>query len=166
MSQHELAPEQVSIKNHLNVLSMGAGAIAALITGGWVWLAYMSVYPTMGYALVAMAGGAAFGAVKFVAMAWLSSNAQCKQCGQAFAVSVVDTEEKFLSATPRRREQETGRSISGPNEGRRLITITTWTEERYQVVKTYSCCCCGHGHQEKSFKTVEANKSSDQIYRR
>ncbi len=99
-------------------------------------------------------------------MAWLASDVQCKQCGEAFAVSLANAEETFLSATPRKREQESGRSISGPNEGKRLITVTTWTEERYEVIKTYNCCCCGHCYQERSFKTVEANKNSDQIYRR
>lgn len=97
---------------------------------------------------------------------WLSSSARRKQCNEAFAVSLVDTDEAFLSATPRRRRQESGRSISGPNGGKRLITITTWTEERYQVVKSSSCCRCGHSYQEKSVKTVGVNKSSDQTYRR
>lgn len=165
MSQHTLTQEQESIKNHLNALSIGAGAVAGLVVGAFIWFAYIGAYPVLGYVFVALAGAAAFVAVKFGVMAWLSSSAQCKQCGEVFAVSVADTEETFLSATPRKREQESGRSISGPNEGKRLITVTTWTEERYQVLKTYSCCCCGHSYQEKSMKTVEANKNSDQIYR-
>lgn len=144
MSEHDLTHEQASIKNHLNALSIGAGAAAALIVGALVWLAYKSEYPVFSYVFVIFAGGAAFGVIKPVVMMWLSSSAQCKQCNEAFAVSLVDTEETFLSATPRRRRQESGRSISGPNGGKRLITITTWTEERYQVVKSYSCCRCGH----------------------
>lgn len=164
MSENNLTQEQISIKNHLNFLSIGAGAIAALIVGALIWFAYIDVYPTLGYVFVVLAGAAAFVVVKFGLMAWLASDAQCKQCGEVFAVSLADTEETFLSATPRKREQESGRSISGPNEGKRLITVTTWTEERYQVVKTHSCC--GHAYQEKSVKTVDANKNSDQIYRR
>lgn len=165
MSEENLSQEQAAIKNHLNFLSIGAGAIAALIIGGLVWLSYSDEYPFLVYIFTALAGGGSFMGAKFVVMAWLSADAQCKQCGETFAVSLADTEETFLSATPRKREQETGRSISGPNEGKRLITVTTWTEERYEVVKTFSCCCCGHSYQERSFKTVEANKNSDQIYR-
>lgn len=166
MSEENLTQQQISIKNHLNFLSIGAGALAALIVGVFVWFAYIDANPTLGYVFVALAGAVAFVVVKLGLMAWLASDAQCKQCNEVFAVSLVDTEETFLSATPRKREQESGRSISGPNEGKRLITVTTWTEERYQVVKSYSCCCCGHSYQEKSVKTVDANKNSDQIYRR
>jgi hypothetical protein len=166
MSQHDdLTPEQLAIKNNLNFLSLGAGALGALLVGAWVWFAYKASYPILSYVFVLMAGALAFVVVRFGVMTWLASDAQCRQCGRDFAVSRTDTEETFLSATPRKREQETGRSISGPNEGKRLITVTTWTEERYEVIKTYSCCCCGHSYQEKSFKTVEANKNSDQIYR-
>jgi len=166
MSEQNLTQEQVSIKNHLNFLSIGAGSIAALIVGGLVWFSYSDTHPILSYIFVALAGAGAFAVVRYGVMAWLASDAQCKQCGEAFAVSLANTDETFLSSTPRKREQETGRSISGPNEGKRLITVTTWTEERYEVVKTFSCCCCGHSYQERSFKTVEANKNSDQIYRR
>lgn len=166
MSEQNLTQDQVSIKNHLNFLSIGAGAVAALVVGGLVWLSYSAAQSILSYIFVALAGAGSFVVVRFGVMAWLASDAQCKQCSEVFAVSLADTEETFLSATPRKREQESGRSISGPNEGKRLITVTTWTEERYQVIKTYRCCCCGHHYQEKSVKTVEANKNSDQIYRR
>ncbi|MCR6651955.1 MAG: hypothetical protein NVV73_10890 [Cellvibrionaceae bacterium] len=124
MSENNLTQEQISIKNHLNFLSIGAGAIAALIVGALIWFAYIDVYPTLGYVFVVLAGAAAF---VVVGVAGVQCPVQTVRRG--FCSELGGYGENIPFRPSRKREQESGRFISGPNEGKRLITVTTWTEE-------------------------------------
>ena len=166
VDESRLSPDQISRRNQIHGYGLVAGVMAAAGVAAILWFWLARDYPLLRY--VFMAGGAPFAyyAGRLPMEAWLSSAARCEACGAHYAVSETGKEETFLSATPRRRESVVGRSISGPNEGKTLVRKESWTEERYQVVVTHACSECGDVRREQSIRTVEANKTSDDIYRR
>lgn len=162
----QLAPGQLSCRARIKAYGVAAGVLAAVGIGAMLWFWLERDYPVLRYLFIALALPLSFLAGQWPMVAWLTASARCDACSAPYAVSESDKEETFLSATPRRRESVVGRSLSGPNEGKTLVRKESWTEERYQVVVSYACCVCGEVRQKHSIRTVKANRTSDDIYRR
>jgi len=62
-----------------------------------------------------------------------AKSAECANCGAAFSLSRTDRTETLVSSEPKedRKDQPDGK-----------IEVTTWTEEVYDVVDTYTCSQC------------------------
>lgn len=161
-----LTPEQLGKKQHIE----GLAAVVAVATGGLVaviaWMYFSRELPSLRYFGTGALALAGFFVAHVATAAVLGARARCRDCSAVFSVSETGREETFLSATPRRRESEVGRSLSGPNEGRRLIRKESWTEERYRVDVTRGCTACGMARTSSSTKTVKRNHVTDDVYRR
>jgi len=164
--ESSLTPEQVGKKQQIEGLAM----VVAVLVGGLVavlaWMYFSRELPWLRYFGTGALALAGFFVAHVATAAVLGARARCPDCSAMFSVSQTGHEETFLSATPRRRESEVGRSLSGPNEGKRLIRKESWTEERYQVDVTRSCSACGASRTTRSNRTVKTNRVSDDIYRR
>ncbi|WP_028919996.1 hypothetical protein [Pseudoxanthomonas suwonensis] len=162
----QLSPEQVSRRNGIHAFAMVVGVLVALAVGAVLWFSLAGNYPVMRYVFIVAALPTAYLVGQWPTAVWLTASARCGACSAEYGVSQTGKEETFLSATPRRRESVVGRSISGPNEGKTLVRKESWTEERYQVVVTWTCSVCGDMRQKHSVRTSHTNKVSDDVYRR
>lgn len=161
-----LTAEQQARKKQLELYSTLIGVAVAVVVSGVGWLLIREAYPYLRYFYFMGVGLGSF-FLAYVASHWLmAASARCNQCSALYSVSMTDKQERYLSSTPRHREVEAGRSISGPNEGKRLIRKISWTETRYEVSKTYVCTSCGDTRVQRSTRTSKENEHSDDVYRR
>ncbi len=73
-----------------------------------------------------------------------AKSAQCEKCGAAFSRSRTDHVETLELSTPRdEREEQADKSTK----------VTTWTEDSFDVVDTYTCAKCGDV-STKAYKTT------------
>lgn len=161
-----LTPEQLRKKQQIDGLATVVAVLAGAPLAALAWMYFSRELPWLRYFGTGGLALAGFFIAHVATSAALGARARCPDCSAMFSVSQTGREETFLSATPRRRESEVGRSLSGPNEGKRLIRKESWTEERYQVDVTRGCSACGASRTTRSTKTVKANRVSDDIYRR
>ena len=161
-----LSAEQVAHRNRIHAYGLVAGTMAVIAVAAILWFWLARDYPVLRYVFIAGAAPFAWYAGRLPMEAWLAADARCAACGVPYAVSETGREETLVAATPRRRESVVGRSISGPNEGKTLVRKESWTEERYQVVVTRACSECGDVRSTQSVRTIQANRTSDDVYRR
>lgn len=166
IDESKLSPEQLSKKNEIEGMAALISFAVALVICIFIWFYFGKNYPYLRYLFMAVSAPISFLVAYIPSVGIMSSGAKCEKCGESFCVSQTARDEKFLSATPRRRESEVGRSVSGPNEGKRIIRKESWTEERYEVTTTYTCSACGTSKVSKSIRTSDKNKHSDDVYRR
>ena len=95
-----------------------------------------------------------------------TADAKCKACGTEFSVAHVGRAESLVAATPRKQEHAHGHVDGGKDDGKRLVVVETWTEERYEVLDSYRCSACDDERQAKSFRIVRAGVKQDRTYRR
>ena len=78
-----------------------------------------------------------------------SKTAQCEKCSAAFSRSKTDTAETVLSSENKEeREEQEDRSTK----------VTTWVEDKVQVVDSYTCAKCG----DVTTKTYETTRRRDE----
>lgn len=166
IDESKLSPEQLAKKKEIEGTAALIGFAVALLVCIFIWFYFGKDYPYLRYLFIVVAAPISFFLGFAPSAGMMSSGAKCEKCGESFCVSQTDRDEKFLSATPRKREYESGRFVSGPNEGKRIIKKESWTEERYEVTTTYTCSACGDSRTSKSITTSEKNKHTDEVYRR
>ncbi len=151
----ELTAEQLETRRKIRQGSIIGGTIIGLIVGG---IAYWLLGSQAG--TTRTLGAIAAGIVVAVVMYWKNYNAaakdaRCTKCNIAFAVSRTDRTEIPTSSENReeRKEQDDG-----------SIEITTWTEEEFDVVETYTCSACGD-ETTKEFTTTRRKDEKTEVKR-
>jgi len=160
------SPAQLALKAEIEAGGLFVGIISAALVGGLVWLMLRGSYPVLAWLCAAVAFPLAYATGSWVYKSVKSSAATCAACGAQFGITHVGRDESLISALPRKRQSEVGRMVSGPNEGKRIVRIESWTEERYRIVDTYACSVCNQVSRVESTETRDAGKVSDDVYRR
>lgn len=156
-----LTPEQLALKEEIEKMSILIGCVASVIIVVIVWLVFHNKTPYLVYVFMVLAGWGTFLLAKKIYTKKKTADVQCKSCGTDYSVAISNRDETFLSAIPKRREQITGRSESGPHSGHNIVTVSTWTEEKYKVIDTYTCNSCRHSYTRQYLKTVKTGYHSD-----
>ena len=156
-----LTPEQIALKEEIEKMSILIGCVASVVIGVIIWFVFHTKTPYLVYVFIVLAGWGAFLLAKNIYTKKKTADVQCKSCGTDYSVALSNRDETFLSAIPKRRERVTGRSESGPHAGHNIVTVSTWTEEKYKVIDTYTCSSCGHLYTRQYFKTVKSDYHSD-----
>lgn len=156
-----LTPEQIALKEEIEKMSILIGCVTGFIVGIIVWFIFHDKNPYLVYVFVIAAAWGVFVLAKRIYTKKKTADVQCKSCGADYSVVLSNRDETFLSAIPKRREQITGRSESGPHAGHNIVTVSTWTEEKYKVIDTYTCNSCGNSYTRQYFKTVKSGYHSD-----
>lgn len=78
-----------------------------------------------------------------------AKSAQCEKCGAAFSRTRTDHVETLISSTPKdEREEQPDQSVK----------VTTWTEDKFDVVDTYACAKCA----DITTKTYQTTRKRDE----
>ncbi len=165
IDEKKLSPEQIKMKKGIQNTGRIIGFNSSLVIGILIWLFTKEIYPHLCYLFAIASLPATYWISNATYVSLKASDAKCKDCGADFSVNHTNKEKNFLSAIPKRSETISGRAISGTNEGKNIITVRTWTEEKYEVINTYTCISCKASRRTKSFKTVVSGQQSNKIYR-
>lgn len=166
MDNSSSSKHQIEIKGRIEGGSAVAGLAAALVACLIVWLFARTSFPILVWVLVAIIFPLVYGLASAIYKTVKSDHARCKSCGSEFSVDRSSHDESLLSAVPRQSERQIGHVVSGRDEGKRIIVVEAWTEERYEVVDTFQCYACGDTKRVKSHTTREVGKTSDRSCRR
>lgn len=166
MDDSSISREQIELKGRIDGGSAIAGLASALIACLIVWLIAHSSFPILVWVFIAVAFPLVYGLASAIYKTVKTEQARCKSCGSEFSVDRSSRDESLLSAVARKSERQIGHVVSGRDEGKRIIVVEAWTEERYEVVDTFQCYACGDTKHVKSHTTREVGKTSDRSYRR
>lgn len=165
IDERNLSPEQIETKKGIQNTGMAIGFIFSVAIGILIWRFTKEIYPYLSYLFSIVSLPVTYWASNATYVSLKTSDAKCKDCGADFSVKHTGKEKKFLSAIPKRSETISGQGFSGKNEGKDIITVRTWTEEKYEIIDTYTCISCNASRRMKSFKTVTSGQKSYNIYR-
>ena len=166
MEDSSLSKEQRALKESIEGGAVLTGVACGLIAALVVWLLTRNGYPILTYVFVSLTLPATYWVASVMYTAIKTDDAKCKACGAAFSVASVGREESLVGATPRKQEHAHGRVDGGRDDGKRLVVVETWTEERYEVLNSYRCSACNDERQTKTFRTVRAGVKQNRTYRR
>lgn len=129
----QLSTEQEDLQASIKKSATIWGVILGLVVGGLVYW----ILSSQGGAI--RAGGAIVGGLVVAYAAYAKSfksgskSARCTKCDAAFSITKSGTNETLASSNPmeKREEQDDG-----------TTNVTTWTEEKYDVVDSYTCASC------------------------
>jgi len=128
-----LSQEQEEMRQSIQKAAMITSIIMALLTAG---LAFWLLAGQSGW--IRIGGASLAGLVVLLAVfKWRfianSKSAQCEKCSAAFSITKSDHIETLKSSTAKdtREKQEDG-----------SVEVTTWLEEVFDVVDTYTCAKC------------------------
>lgn len=160
-----LSASQKKIKNEIVLRAIGSGAGIALLIAGVIYFIF-SIEPMFArIGLSLMVFTVSFFIATKVTIYFLSGDYQCEACNATYSIELTDTEEVFLSAIPRSAIKDGGRVTSGNLEGKHIVIHENWTEEKYDVTRTYRCVVCGDTYQEQGVETRKTSFSSAKTYR-
>lgn len=148
-----LSNEQQALEKKIGKSAKTWGIVFGVITA-LIILAVMSgtnVFIWIGSALIA-GNGVGYGIYKWRYGA-NSDAATCEKCKATFSISKTDKSETLTGSSEEesREEQEDG-----------TTKVTTWTEEKYDVVETYTCSKCTD-ETTKEFKTTKRKDEKEVI---
>lgn len=166
MADSSLSKEQRALKASIEAGAALTGVLCGLLAALIVWLFTRKDFPTLTYVFVALTLPVGYWLASIVYTTIKTEDAKCKRCGAALSVSHIGRDESLVSATPRKQEHTHGHVDGGRDDGKRLVIVETWTEERYEVVDRYRCSACNDDRQAKSYRTVRAGVRQDRTYRR
>ncbi len=146
----ELSKEQEELKSSITKSALIWGGVFALIAGA---IAFWST-ANMDTGDRTQITGMVAGGVGFLIF-WLVSRAKaksskCPKCSAAFSISRTNREETLISS----EEKSEHEKLEGG--GSRL---TTWREEKYDVVETYTCSSCG----DVTTKISQTTRRKDEV---
>ncbi len=146
----ELSKEQEELKSSITKSALIWGGVFALIAGA---IAFWST-ANMDTGDRTQITGMVAGGVGFLIF-WLVSRAKaksskCPKCSAAFSISRTNREETLISS----EEKSEHETLEGG--GSRL---TTWREEKYDVVETYTCSSCG----DVTTKISQTTRRKDEV---
>ena len=166
MEDSSLSKEQRALKESIEGAAALAGVACGLVAALVVWLLTRNGYPILTYVFVSLTLPAIYWVASMVYTALKTEDAKCKACGAAFSVAHVGREESLVAATPRKQEHAHGHVDGGRDDGKRLVVVETWTEERYEVLDSYLCHACHNETANRSHRTVRAGVRQNRTYRR
>jgi hypothetical protein len=161
-----LSKEQRALKESIEGGAALTGVICGLLAAFVVWLFTRADYPILTYVFVSVTLPIAYWLASIAYTAIKTADAKCDSCGAGFSVNHVGRNESLVAATPRKQEHAHGYVDGGKDDGKRLVVVETWTEERYEVLDSYRCSACSDERQAKTFKTVRSGMKQSRTYRR
>jgi len=136
---------RTSIQKTATIWGVVVGAIVGLLAL-WILDGQDSAIRFGGAALVALAVGVFVFRASFKSR---SKSAQCEKCGAAFSRSRTNHVETVASSEAKEeREEQPDKSTK----------VTTWIEDKLDVVDTYTCAKCG----DSSTKTYQTTRRRDE----
>jgi predicted RNA-binding Zn-ribbon protein involved in translation (DUF1610 family) len=148
----ELSDDQLQHRAAIQKAAIVWGAVAGVVAGLLALWLLGALAPLLRYVLAAAA------ALGLGVLAYRASfrararDAACPACGAAFSRSRSDRSETLLGSEPKetREAQDDGST-----------RILRWTEERYEVVDSYSCAKCGDTSTETWQRSRRADETSE-----
>ncbi|VAW14442.1 hypothetical protein MNBD_ALPHA11-422, partial [hydrothermal vent metagenome] len=146
----ELSNEQEELKSSITKSALTWGGVLALIAGA---IAFWST-GDMDTGDRTQITGMVAGGVGFL-MFWLVSrsktkSSKCPKCSAAFSISRTNREETLISS----EEKSEHEKLEGGGS-----KLTTWNEEKYDVVETYTCSSCG----DVTTKISQTTRRKDEV---
>ena len=149
LSQEQLE-KRASIKKSATIWGVIVGAIAGLLAM-WLLGSQGSAVRFGGAAVIGLVAGFLVFRASFSSGA---KSAKCGKCSATFSISRTDRAETLASSEAREeREEQPDKSTK----------VTTWTEERYDVVDTYTCASCGDATTKEYQTTRRRDENSEVI---
>ena len=144
------AERRAGIQKSATILAVIVGAVLGLIA---LWLLGGQGGAIRYGGAIAVALGAAFGVYRANFNAQ-SKSAQCGACGAAFSRSRTDRAETIV-ASEAKEERETMEDGSKK--------VTTWVEDKVDVVDSYSCAKCGDV-ETKEYQVTRKRDEEEQVF--
>lgn len=145
----DLSQDQVEMRAAIQKSATIWGAVVGVIAGLlalWALGGQGGAVRFGGAAVVAIAIGFAVFRASFNSR---SKSAQCENCGAAFSRSRTDHVEAVASSDAKEeREEQPDKSTK----------VSTWTEDKLDVVDTYTCAKCG----DSTTKTYQTTRRRDE----
>lgn len=161
-SNNNLTPEQQKLKDEIESGGKYLGIFLSLIAMVLIWvIVNKESYPFLIFIFMIITVPIVYLLTQSIYISIQTSNAKCGECGAQFSVTHYGKEENFLSAIPKKTESITGRS----HDGKDIITVKTWTEEKYEIINTYICRSCGELSKSKSYRTDDKGMQHHEIRR-
>lgn len=155
-----LTPEQQSLKSRITTGAIIWGVVAALVVALLTfWLAANTPeFVRWGLTLVLAAG------IGFFVYRWRYNSgvakAVCRKCGTAFGIREVERHEQ-VTGSEQRQKIEPARGASKMDRG--TNKVTTWTEEKVEVIAIDECFKCHDRNERKWTITREADKRETEV---
>lgn len=148
-----LSTEQQELQASIKKSATIWGVIVGLITAGLVYWILGSQGSGIRMGAAALGGIVVAYAMYQKSFKSGSKSAQCEKCSAAFSITRTDSAETLASSEKldKREEQDDG-----------TIKVTTWTEEKYDVVDTYTCASCSDA-TTKEYQTTRRKDEEEVI---
>ncbi len=149
-----LSKEQQEKFNKIQKNATMWGGIVGLVVGllaFWMLGSYGGLIRTIGALVI---GVVVAGVMFKKSMSSGAKDAKCPKCNANFSVDLTDTKETLRGSEAKEERDE-------KDDG--SIEIKTWTEETYDVEKTYTCSSCGDVAVKNSETTKRKDEKTDTI---
>lgn len=148
-----LTDEQIALEKKIKKSARTWGIVLGVIAG----LITLSLVSGMNTFIWAGAGAVVGLAVGLGIFKWRysakSGAAKCEKCGAAFSISQTDKTETLTGSI----KDESREDLEGG-----ATKVTTWTEEKYTVVETYTCSKCAN-ETEKEYQSTRRKDEKEEI---
>jgi hypothetical protein len=155
-----LTPEQQQLRTKIFTGAIILGVIVSLVVALLVFWLSGNAGEIMRWLLTLVLGAAA----GFFAYRWSYNSgvakAVCQKCGTAFGIREVERHEQVIG-TEQRQKIERARAASKLDRG--TNKVTTWTEEKVEVVAVDECFNCHDRTERKWTRTREADKRETEV---
>lgn len=150
-----LSQEQIEKRASIQKSALTFGIIAGVIVGLIALWVLSGQGGTVRYGGAIVIGAVVGFLVRNASFKSGAKSAACEKCGAAFSISRSDRSETPAGSEPKeeREPQDDG-----------TIKVTTWTEDSFDVVDTYTCASCGDA-STKAYTTTKRRDEAERIER-
>ncbi len=155
-----LTVEQQALKTKIRTSAVIWSIIAALVVALIVFLVAGNAADWLRWGLTIVLGAGAGFLVYRNRYNSGVAKAVCKKCGTAFGIREVERREEVLG-TEQRRKIEPIRASE--KTGRPLNKVTTWTEQKVEIIAVEECFNCHDRTERKWTVTRDADKLETEV---
>lgn len=155
----DLTPEQQGLKTKITTNAVITGVIVGLVVALLAFWLSGNLGDVWRWILVVVLGlGAAFLTYRLRYNSGVARSV-CPKCGTAFGIREIERHEDVLGLEQKRKIEP----IKGDKTGRGLNKVTTWTEEKVEIIAVDECFNCHHRTERKWQISRDKDKHEEEV---
>ncbi len=155
-----LTPEQQGLKTKIRTGAIIWGIVSGLVVALLAFWLLSNAPDIIRWLLtIVLGGGTGFFIYRWTYNSGVTK-AICKQCGTAFGINEVERHEQVIGSEQR---QKIERVKGGNKMDRGTNKVTTWIEEKVEVIAVDECFKCHNRTERKWTTTREVDKRETEV---